>query len=71
MTAVIARLFIRYVLGGVFGVLVASHVLDANDVALIMSDPDLEHLIAGLVGLAGVALVEAWYIIAKKMGWST
>jgi hypothetical protein len=71
MTGALARIILRYVIGGMAGALVALGVLAPDVVARITTDKDLEMLIAmGLPFVAGV-LVEAWYWAAKRFGWAT
>ncbi|WP_313666298.1 hypothetical protein [Shinella sp.] len=63
MTAIIARILLRYGAGA----LVALGLVDADIASQIGADPDLLVLVG-----AGVALaVEMAYATAKKLGWAT
>lgn len=71
MTGALARIILRYVVGGMLGALVALGVLAPEVVSQVTSDRDIEMLIGmGLPLLGGVA-VEVWYWLAKRYGWST
>lgn len=63
MTAVIARILLRYLAAA----LVTAGYLNADIANQIGADPDL----LMLVGLALGAGVEMVYAAAKKMGWTT
>ena len=56
--APIARIILRYIVGGVVG-------LEAGD--LLAGDPDIVFYVAMGIGAA----VEAAYAFAKKKGWTT
>ncbi|OOY15059.1 hypothetical protein [Thioclava sp. DLFJ4-1] len=56
--APIARIALRYVIGGIIG---------AAQADMLAGDPDLVTVLAMAIG----ALVEALYAIAKKKGWAT
>lgn len=71
MTGALARIILRYIIGGLFGALAALGLLAPDVVAQITTDKDLELLIAmGLPFAAGTA-VEVWYWAAKRFGWAT
>jgi hypothetical protein len=71
MTGALARIILRYVIGGMAGALVALGLLAPDVVGRITTDKDLEMLIAmGLPFVAGAA-VEVWYWAAKRFGWAT
>lgn len=59
MNAAIARVILRYVVGGVF----MGSVVVGDKLAL---DPDVVELVALGVGAA----VEGFYVLAKRNGWS-
>lgn len=62
MTAVIARIALRYAAGA----LIAKGVLDPGTGDTIINDPDLQ-ILAG----AGIGVIsEGWYVIARKLGWA-
>jgi hypothetical protein len=56
--APIARIFLRYVIGGILG-------MEAGD--LLAGDPDVVFYIALGIG----AVVEVFYAYAKRKGWAT
>lgn len=56
--APIARIVLRYVIGGVIG---------AAQGNMLASDPDLVTLVALGIGAA----VEGLYVVAKRRGWTT
>lgn len=58
----LVRILLRY--GASF--LVAKGWFTADDAASFVTDPDVEML----VGAAVVALVEGWYVLARKYGWA-
>lgn len=55
----LVRIFLRYVVGGVF---VGSQAVGEQ----LAADPDV---VAGLAALVGVG-VEAFWVLAKKKGWA-
>jgi hypothetical protein len=63
MTAVIARIVLRYAAGA----LIAAGYLDPHLGREIGADPDLIMLVGLGIGLA----VEGVYAVAKKLGWAT
>lgn len=63
MTFTIARIILRYLAAS----LVTWGILDANSGSLLGTDQDVVQLLGIGLGLA----VEGWYIIAKKLGWTT
>ena len=63
MTAIIARIALRYAAGA----LVAAGYLDNDLVQQIGADPDLLILLGGVLGVG----VELAYAFAKKRGWAT
>lgn len=63
MTFTIARIILRYLAAA----LVTWGILDANSGSLLGTDQDVVQLLGIGLGLA----VEGWYIIAKKLGWTT
>lgn len=65
MTAVIARIVLRY--GA--GVLVARGLLGADDASTFTADPDLQMVLETGAGLAISAATEGWYWLAHKFGW--
>ena len=64
MTAVVARIMIRYIAGA----LVARGLLD--DGGILTADPDVARLVETGLGIATGAAVEAWYYAARRFGWS-
>lgn len=62
MTAVIVRIGLRY---GV-GYLVIHNLLTQEDAASLAVDPDVQMAI----GIALGAVVEGWYVLARRFGWS-
>jgi hypothetical protein len=64
MTAVIARIALRYISGA----LVIKGLLPAD--SGIATDPDVINLIEVALGLAIGAATEGWYMLAWRMGWS-
>lgn len=64
MTAVIARIALRYISGA----LVIKGLLPAD--SGIATDPDVINLIEVALGLAIGAATEGWYMLARRMGWS-
>jgi hypothetical protein len=63
MTAVIARIVLRYAAGA----LIAAGYLDPHMGRELGADPDLVMLLGAALGLA----VEGAYAVAKKLGWTT
>ncbi|MGY5791899.1 hypothetical protein ACXHXM_16810 len=61
MTAVIARIALRYIAGA----LIAKGFLDAGTGNTLATDPD----VLMLAGLGIGALTELAYVIAHRMGW--
>lgn len=61
MTAVIARIALRYLAG----VLVARGLLGADDAAFLISDPDMQMLAGACIGGAA----ELWWLLARRFGW--
>lgn len=64
MTAVIARIALRYISGA----LVIKGLLPAD--SGIATDPDVINLIDVALGLAIGAATEGWYMLARRMGWA-
>jgi len=62
MTAVIARIALRYIAGA----LIATGYLDAATGSTLASDPD----VLMLVGLGLGVIAEGAYAIARKRGWA-
>ena len=56
--APVARIVLRYVVGGVIGLAQGN---------MLASDPDVVTMVAAGIGIA----VEAVYAIAKRKGWTT
>ncbi|WP_421578631.1 hypothetical protein [Shinella sp. M31] len=63
MTAIIARIVLRYAAGA----LVAAGYLDADLGTQIGADPDVLIILGGALGIC----VELAYAFAKKRGWAT
>lgn len=63
MTAVIARIILRYLAAS----LVTAGYLDADLGQQIGADPDLLILVGSALGLS----VEMAYAVAKRLGWAT
>lgn len=59
MTGAIARIILRYIVGGV---IVGSAAVGER----LAANPDLVMVVAGAVGVG----IETFYAIAKKRGWS-
>lgn len=57
MNGAIARIVLRYIVGGVVGFQVGKE---------LATDPDVVMLVAAGIGIA----VEGFYALAKKRGWS-
>lgn len=66
MTAVIARIGLRYVAG----LLIAKGLLAPDMGAEIVGDVDLQAALEVGLGLAAGAASECWYFLARKFGWS-
>lgn len=64
MTAVIARIALRYISGA----LVIKGLLPAD--SGIATDPDVINLIEVALGLAIGVATEGWYMLARRMGWA-
>jgi hypothetical protein len=62
MTAVFARILLRYVAGA----LIAAGYLDATMGSSIANDPDLLILVGTVIGAA----TEGAYYLAHKLGWT-
>jgi hypothetical protein len=71
MTGALARIILRYVIGGMLGVFVALGFLAPDVVNQITSDSDVELVIAMSLPFVCGAMVELWYWLAKKWGWAT
>ena len=63
MTAIVARIALRYAAGA----LVAAGYLDENLGAQIGADPDILIIVGGVLGVS----VEIAYAFAKRRGWAT
>lgn len=63
MTAIIARIALRYAAGA----LVAAGYMDADLGSQIGADPDILMLVGGALGVG----VELAFAFAKKRGWAT
>lgn len=63
MTAIVARIALRYAAGA----LVAAGYLDENLGAQIGADPDILIIVGGALGVS----VELAYAFAKRRGWAT
>lgn len=63
MTAIIARIALRYAAGA----LVAAGYLDAELGQQIGADPDILIIVGGVLGVS----IEIAYAFAKKRGWAT
>lgn len=60
INAAIARIILRYLIGFSFA--------GSTEIGqMISTDPDIIMALAGVIGVA----IEAFYILAKKKGWST
>lgn len=70
MSGPIARILLRIIAGVLIGRMVSQPVVDQ-----LLTSPDVEVLMTALVdaslGLAVWAGTEAYYIVAKRMGWKT
>lgn len=67
MTAVLARIVLRYLAG----ILVAYGLVSAGDVGIILDDPMLERELAAALGLLFGIVVESAYALARRLGWKT
>lgn len=71
MSAVFVRILLRWLAGA----LVTYGVLTADLADIITSDPDivtaLEQGMTVLAGILAGVLAEAWYYLAKRLGWAT
>lgn len=65
MSAVIARIVLRYLAG----ILVAKGILAPEEGLQVASDPDIAMAAQIAAGAAVGALSEAWYYVARRMGW--
>lgn len=63
MTAIVARIALRYAAGA----LVAAGYLDENLGAQIGADPDILIIVGGMLAVS----VEIAYAFAKRRGWAT
>lgn len=66
MTSVIIRIALRYVAAA----LVARGLLTPEDGTMLASDPELASLIDVGLGVGLGAVAEAWYLLARKLGWA-
>jgi hypothetical protein len=67
MVPVIVRIGLRYVAAA----LVAKGIFTSADAGQFSTDPDVANLLEVGIGLAIGAATEAWYAIAKRLGWRT
>lgn len=67
MTAVIARIALRYLAG----FLVAKGLLAPDVGGGLATDPDVLNVVSTVAGLAIAAASEGWYFLAKRFGWGT
>jgi len=65
MTSVIVRIGLRYLAA----VLVARGILDPDGGSALGADPDVAALVETGVGIACGVAAEAWYYVARRMGW--
>lgn len=65
MTAVVVRILLRYLAG----ILVAKGLLAPEDGLTVSADPDIAMAAQLAAGAAVGALSEAWYFVARKLGW--
>lgn len=65
--AIAARLLLRYAAG----FLIAKGLLAPDAGPELANDIDLQAMIEVGLGLAMTALAEAWFYLAKRMGWAT
>lgn len=66
MTAVVARIALRYVAAA----LIAKGLLAPEMGAQITNDPDLAAALQVILGLLSAGAAEGWYYLARKFGWS-
>lgn len=66
MTAVLARIFFRYLAGA----LIAKGILSPSMGDFINTDPDVAAAVEIVTGLAIGAATEGFYILARRFGWS-
>jgi hypothetical protein len=66
MTAPIARIILRYVVG----ILVARAIFTNEDGNALISDPEIAQMVELGVGVAIGAVTEGWYALARRWGWS-
>jgi hypothetical protein len=66
MLAPLARIFLRYAAGP----LLLLAFVPQEVVAKIVADPDVVNLTTLGLGAAIPILVEGWYFLARKFGWS-
>lgn len=71
MYPALARIVLRYVIGGLLGGLVALGLLAPEVVRQVVGDKDLEFVIATALPIAFGAATEVWYWLAKRYGWPT
>jgi hypothetical protein len=71
MNAALARIILRYIIGGFAGAFVALGLLAPAVVSQITADKDVEMVVAMSIPLISGALVEVWYWLAKRWGWAT
>lgn len=66
MTAVVARIILRYVAGA----LVIKGLLPEETGTQIATDSDILNIVEVVLGLGIGAVTEAWYFLARKFGWA-
>lgn len=66
MTAVIARIALRYAAGA----LVARGILGMQDASFLTTDPDIAAASEIAIGAALAGLSESWYFFAHRFGWA-
>lgn len=66
MTAVVARIVLRYAAGA----LVIKGLLPEETGTQIASDADILSIVETGLGLGIGAVTEAWYFLARKFGWA-
>jgi hypothetical protein len=71
MSPAVARIILRYVIGGLLGALVSLGLLAPEVVQQIVGDKDIEFVIAVSLPIVGGAITELWYRAAKRFGWPT
>lgn len=67
MTAVLARIILRYLAGA----LVAKGLMSIDDVSTALTDPDVTALTEMAIGAGLAVATETAYALAKRLGWST